>query len=48
LQHRFTPGSLDLVFLATVGGASFLSMYLLVLSFQTKGDVRAMLIGART
>jgi hypothetical protein len=46
-RHRFTPGGLGLAFLAAVGGASFLSVYLLVLSFRAKGDVRALLLGAR-
>lgn len=44
-RHRFTPGGLALGLLALVGGASFLSVYLLIVSFQVKGDARALLMG---
>ncbi len=44
-RHRFTPGGLALGFLAFGFGAPFLSAYLLIVSFQTRGDARAMLLG---
>ena len=44
-RHRFTPGGLALGLVALVGGASFLSIYLLIVSFQVKGDARALLMG---
>jgi len=46
-RHRFTPGGLALGLVALVGGASFLSIYLLIVSFQVKGDARALLMGNR-
>ena len=46
-RHRFTASGLGLGLLAFLGGALFLTAYLLVLSLQTKGDVRAMLVGKR-
>lgn len=45
-RHRFTPGGLGLAFLAAVGGSWFLSAYLLIVSLQVKGDVRALVLGA--
>jgi hypothetical protein len=45
-RHHFSSGGLGLAVLAFFGGASFLSVYLLVLSLQTQGDVRALLLGA--
>lgn len=45
-RHHFSGGGLGLSVLALFGGASFLSVYLLVLSLQAKGDVREMLLGA--
>lgn len=44
-RHSFSAGGLVLAFLAAIGGVAFLSLYLLVVSFQTTGDVRALLIG---
>lgn len=44
-RHRFTPGGLALGFLAFNFGAPFLSAYLLIASFQTKGDMKAILLG---
>ncbi|MDX1973470.1 MAG: hypothetical protein SFY68_13140 [Candidatus Sumerlaeia bacterium] len=46
-RHNFSPGGLGLAVLALIGGASFLTVYLFVLSFQKKGNVRAMLLGKR-
>ena len=48
-RHQFSPGGLVLALLAAFGGALFLTLYLLVISVQTQGDVKAMLLGpART
>ena len=44
-RHRFTPGGLVLAALALFGGALFLSLYLLVVSWQARGDVRRLLLG---
>jgi hypothetical protein len=44
-RHQFSPGGLALALVAAVGGALFLTLYLLVISFQTQGDVKAMLLG---
>ncbi len=46
-RHRFSPTGMGLGLLAFLGGASFLTIYLLVLSLQTRGDVKAMLLGPR-
>lgn len=46
-RHRFSPAGLGLGFLAFIGGASFLSVYLLVQSFRTRGDVKVLLLGDR-
>jgi hypothetical protein len=46
-RHQYSAGGLALAFFAAVGGSAFLSVYLLVVSFQAKGDVRALLLGAR-
>ena len=46
-RHRFTPRGLALAVLAAMLGASFLSVYLLVVSIQVKGDVRALVLGTR-
>ncbi len=45
--HQFSVGGLALGSLAFFGGASFLAVYLFVLSFQTKGNMREILLGAR-
>jgi len=44
-RHAFSPAGLALAVLAFFGGASFLTVYLLVLSFREEGDVRRMLLG---
>lgn len=44
-RHRFRPLGLLLGFGAFVGGASFLSVYLLIESFRARGDVSALLLG---
>lgn len=46
-RHQFSPKGLGLALLAFLGGAIFLSIYLLVVSFQVKGDARALLLGDR-
>ena len=45
-RHRFSAAGLGLAVLATLGGMMFLSAYLLVISFRTGGDIRAILLGA--
>ena len=44
-RHQFSPAGLGLGVLAFFGGMIFLAIYLLIVSFQVKGDVRAMLLG---
>jgi hypothetical protein len=44
-RNSFTPSGLALAAVAFVGGAGFLLPYLLILSFQCRGDVAAMLMG---
>lgn len=44
-RHRFSGAGLLLGLLAVVGGAFFLSAYLLYQSFKTDGDVRRLLLG---
>ena len=44
-RHHFSGGGLGLAVLAFFGGASFLSVYLLIISLQAQGDVREMLLG---
>jgi hypothetical protein len=46
-RHGFSAGGLALAFLAATLGSAFLSMYLLVVSFHVKGDVRALVLGVR-
>ncbi len=46
-RHRFSAGGLALALLALFGGASFLTVYLFVLSFQSKGTMKEVLIGTR-
>lgn len=46
-RHQFSAPGVLLGVCAFVGGALFLSVYLLVVSFRTKGDVAAMLLGER-
>lgn len=44
-RHQFTVAGLALGFAAFNLGAPFLAGYLLVVSYQTKGDIAAMLLG---
>jgi hypothetical protein len=44
-RNRFSGLGLLLAVIAFVGGAAFLLPYLLILSVQTKGDIRAVLLG---
>ncbi len=46
-RHHFSAAGLVLAVLASVGGSLFLSVYLLVVSFQTRGEVPAILLGQR-
>ena len=46
-RSRFSPGGLSLALVAFFGGMAFLTIYLLILSFRTQGNVRAILLGAR-
>jgi len=46
-RHQYSPGGLLLAAVASVGGVLFLSTYLLVLSVQTRGDAKQMLLGSR-
>ena len=44
-RHRFSTGGLALMVLAFFGGASFLSVYLLVTSFRAEKGVTEILVG---
>lgn len=44
-RKDFRPAGEALAVLAVFGGMMFLSLYLLWLSVQTRGDVRVMLLG---
>ena len=44
-RHQFSAGGLGLGLIAVFGGMPFLSAYLLIASFKTKGDIKAMLLG---
>jgi hypothetical protein len=44
-RHRFSGAGLALAVVAAFGGASFLSIYLLFVSLQAKGDMRVVLLG---
>ena len=46
-RHNFSSDGIALATLAFFGGALFLTTYLFVLSIQLKGNVRAMLLGAK-
>ena len=46
-RHRFSNVGLALGLLAFFGGASFLTVYLLILSIQSKGNMKEVLLGAR-
>ena len=44
-RHQFSLPGLALGLLAVLGGAFFLSAYLLVVSFQVQGEMKALLLG---
>lgn len=44
-RHHFSPSGLALGAVAVVGGILFLAPYLLIHSFKTQGDVKALLLG---
>ncbi len=44
-RHQFSAAGLALGLAAVLGGALFLSAYLLLTSVKVKGDVRALLLG---
>ncbi|CAN5530915.1 hypothetical protein BH10PSE14_BH10PSE14_19760 [soil metagenome] len=44
-RHHFSATGLGLAVLAFFGGMVFLASYLLVVSFQTGGDIKAVLLG---
>ena len=44
-RHEFSPGGLVLAALAWFGGALFLAVYLLIVSWQARGDARRLLLG---
>lgn len=46
-RHRFSKGGFALGLLALFGGASFLLVYLFVLSLRSKGNTKEVLLGAR-
>ena len=46
-RNQYSTSGLGLAVLAFFFGAPFLTTYLLFLSFQTDGDVKAMLLGAQ-
>ena len=46
-RNNFTAKGLSLGVLAVFGGMVFLSIYLLYLSFDTKGDIAKMMLGER-
>ncbi|MFM9878971.1 MAG: hypothetical protein ACKVOO_00990 [Burkholderiaceae bacterium] len=47
-RHQFSGLGLALGLLALIGGASFLTVYLLVLSLRSNGNVKVILLGMRT
>jgi hypothetical protein len=44
-RHRFSPGGLVLGACGLVGGTAVLAPYLLVASFQARGDMKELLLG---
>ncbi|ANP47193.1 hypothetical protein [Candidatus Viadribacter manganicus] len=44
-RHQFSPLGLALAVVAFFGGMMFLTIYLLVVSYQVKGDIKALLLG---
>jgi len=47
-RDRFSPASIILGIVGVFGGMLFLSVYLLVLSVQARGDIAAVLLGRRS
>lgn len=46
-RHHFSPIGVVLGVIAFFGGMMFLTIYLLAASYQVKGDVKALLLGAK-
>ena len=46
-RHHFSPVGLALGVVAFFGGMMFLTIYLLIASYQVKGNVSALLLGAQ-
>jgi hypothetical protein len=46
-RHHFSSSGVILGIIAPIGGAVFLSTYLLIASFQVHGDMKALLLGER-
>lgn len=44
-RHQFSGGGLALAVLAFLGGASFLTVYVFIMSLKTHGDMRVLLLG---
>ena len=44
-RHNFSPVGLGLGIVAFFGGMIFLTVYLLIASFQVNGDIKALLLG---
>lgn len=44
-RHQFSTGGIALGFLAFIGGALFLTVYLFILSYQAKGNIKVVLLG---
>lgn len=44
-RHEFRASGLALAVVGTLGGMMFLCVYLLVIAAQTRGNIRAMLLG---
>lgn len=45
-RNDFTPVAFGLGILAFFGGMAFLTIYLLYLSYKTRGDIRHLMLGA--
>lgn len=45
-RHHFSLLGVALAVIAFFGGMAFLTIYLLVVSYQLKGDIRALVMGA--
>lgn len=46
-RHHFQPAGLTLAVPAFFGGIPFLTTYLLVVSFQAKGDMKVVMLGPK-